>query len=81
MGQQLVGNLGEAAVARDGAIILAAVTSGALSAGVDADQPPGDVVVDRSREVRAKEHAVDVERGLRVAVVVEARRPLAVIVA
>ncbi len=48
VGQQLVGHLGDAAVARDCAIVLAAVAGGALGARVDADQPPGDVVVDWS---------------------------------
>jgi hypothetical protein len=60
-GQQLVGNLGDAAVARGSAVILTAVAGGALRTRVHADQPPGDVVVDRGRKVRAKEHAVDVE--------------------
>ena len=45
VGQQLVGHLGDAAVARGCAIVLAAVAGGALDAGVDADDPPGDVVV------------------------------------
>ena len=37
VGQQFVGNLGDAAVARSCAIILAAVARGALGARVDAD--------------------------------------------
>ena len=59
--QELIGNIGDAAVARDRAIILAAVPGGALRARVHADQSLGDVVVHRGRKFRPKENAIDVE--------------------
>jgi hypothetical protein len=48
VGQQLVGNLGDATVARGHVIILAAGADGGIGIRVDAAQPSADVVVDWS---------------------------------
>jgi hypothetical protein len=48
LGQQVVGNLGDATVARGHVIILAAGADGGIGIRVDAAQPSADVVVDWS---------------------------------
>ena len=57
---------------RSGAIVHTAVARGALPAGVDADDAPGDVIVGRGRVLGAEEDAVDVQRAVGIRIVAAA---------
>src|SRR5262245_34186491 len=72
VGEDVVGGLADLALAGDGAVVVAVVAGRALIAGVDADQAPGEVVVDRRWILRAEEDTVDVKRAVGVAVVLVA---------